>query len=83
MQRQFLRTVMLALETHRFLAQVQQPQPAPTLINLSGQHLVYIGVGMLAIAGVVVLGLVNRRLDMAILAALVIAAVIMALIALA
>jgi len=76
-------TVMLSFENHKFLAQVQHPSPAPTLINLTGQHLIYIGVGLLAIATIVVLGLVNRRLDVAILCSLIVAAVIMALVVLA
>jgi hypothetical protein len=74
---------MLSSGHPKLLAQVQQPPMAPTLINPTGQHLVYIGVGLLAIAVIVVLGLVNRRLDVAILASLVVAAVIIALVVLA
>jgi hypothetical protein len=74
---------MFPLEKHGFLAQVQQPPVAPTLVNTSGQHLVYLGVGLLAIAIVIVLGLVNRRLGAAIIASLIIAVVIMALVILA
>ncbi len=71
---------MLSLENHRLLAQTQSAQATGSLINLSGQHLVYIGVGLLAIAVVVVLGLLNRRFDFALVVALLISAVIIVLV---
>lgn len=71
---------MLSFENHGFLAQTQPAQAAPTLINLSGQHLVYIGVGLLAIAVVVILGLMNRRFDVALIASLLISALIIVLV---
>jgi hypothetical protein len=71
---------MLSLESYEFLAQTQPAQATSSLINFSGQHLVYIGVGLLAIVIVFVLGLLNRRLDAALLFALLISAVIIVLI---
>lgn len=71
---------MLSLETYGFLAQTQQAQTAPPLINLSGQHLVYVGVGLLAIATVFVLGIINRRFDFALLVALLISGLLIALV---
>ncbi len=71
---------MLSLEPYGFLAQTQQAQTAPSLINLSGQHLIYIGVGLLAIAVVFVLGIINRRFDFALLVALLISGLLIALV---
>lgn len=71
---------MLSLKNYEFLAQTQQAQAAPTLINFSGQHLVYIGVGLIAIAVVVILGLINRRFDVALVVALLISALIIVLV---
>lgn len=76
-------TVMRSLENYEFLAQAQPSQTTGSLINFSGQHLIYVGVGLLAIAVVVVLGLINRRFDLALLVSLLIAAVIIALVILA
>ncbi len=71
---------MFSLDNYRLLAQTQSTQATGSLINLSGQHLVYIGVGLLAIAVVVVLGLLNRRFDFALVFALLISAVIIVLV---
>ncbi|MGQ9870412.1 MAG: hypothetical protein ACUVQO_06375 [Leptodesmis sp.] len=76
----FCSPAMRSLDNHGFLAQTQPAQAAPTLVNLSGQHLIYIGVGLMAIAIVIVLGLLNRRLDAALLFALLISAIIVVLV---
>ncbi len=74
---------MLSPENYSFLAQTQPAQATGSLINLSGQHLIYIGVGLLAIAIVIVLGLLNRRLDAALVVALLISALIIVLVLIA
>lgn len=58
------------------IAQVQQAQSADPLINQGGEDTVYIGVGLLAITIILVLGIVNRRIEYAILFSVLLAIVL-------
>lgn len=59
-----------------YMLQTQSSQPTNPLINTPGQHLIYIGLGGLAITLVLIVGILNRRVAAAIVGSLVLAAVI-------
>ncbi|WP_206817140.1 hypothetical protein [Chroococcus sp. FPU101] len=65
---------MTLLQLSWLMAQTQFQQAAAPLINRAEERLVYVGVVLLAIAIAVVLGLLSRRLDIAILISLALSA---------
>ncbi|MFB2939436.1 hypothetical protein ACE1B6_29635 [Aerosakkonemataceae cyanobacterium BLCC-F154] len=70
---------MNQLEIPLLIAQTQTPPPADPLINSTGQDLIYIGVGGIAIMLVLIVGVLSRRFAKAILLALVLSAVLIIL----
>jgi hypothetical protein len=62
--------------------QTQQLPPLSPLINHRGEDVIYIGVGMLAIIIILIVGLLNRRLEYAIIFSILLAAVLILLIVL-
>lgn len=62
-----------------------QTQPPPSnnpLINQSGQDIIYLGIGLMAIVVVLIIGLLSRKLEYAIVLSLILAAVIIFLVTL-
>lgn len=59
-------------------AQSSQP-PADPLINQGGEDIIYLGVGLLAVVLVLIAGILSRRIEVAVILSLVIAAVMIAL----
>jgi hypothetical protein len=74
---------MTPLELSTLIAQVQSAQPANPLIDRSGQHLIYIGVGSIAILLTIIVGLFSRRVAEAVIFSLVLAGVLILLLWLA
>ncbi|MFB2880017.1 hypothetical protein [Floridanema aerugineum] len=70
---------MNPLEIPLLIAQTQTSPPADPLINNTGQDLIYIGVGGIAIMLVLIVGLLSRRVVKAILLALVLSVVLIIL----
>ncbi|WP_088888885.1 hypothetical protein [Leptolyngbya ohadii] len=68
------------------IAQAQQPsqqsQLANPLINQNGQDIIYLGMGLMAIVVILVIGLLSRRMEYAIVFSLILAAVIIVLVTL-
>lgn len=67
-------------ESLLFIAQAQQPQLANPLINTSGQDLIYIGVGSMAVLLALIIGLISDRLSAAILFSLGLSAFVIILV---
>lgn len=67
---------MNLLNTAISIAQTQQAQQSDPLISHSGEDTVYIGVGLLAIVIIMTIGIVNRRIEYAIVFSVILAAVI-------
>lgn len=70
---------MKILEVPSPSPQPQELPPLPPLINQGGEDTIYIGVGILAVVVVLVIGLLSRRVEYAIIAAVIIAAVLILL----
>ncbi len=62
------------------IAQIQPAPPANPLIDKAGEHIIYIGVGLMAVVIVIIIGLLSRRLETAILFALALSAFIAVLV---
>ncbi|HEY9639633.1 MAG TPA: hypothetical protein V6C57_04075 [Coleofasciculaceae cyanobacterium] len=62
------------------LAQVQQTPPSDPLIAHSGEDAIYIGLGFLAVILVLIVGLFSRRLELAVIFALILSIIIAILI---
>lgn len=60
----------------------QQSQLSNSLINQNGQDIIYLGVGLMAIVVILVIGLLSRRMEYAIVFSLILAAVIIILVTL-
>jgi len=74
---------MNQLEIALLIAQAQTTQPVDPLINRSGQHLIYLGVGGIAIMLILIVGLLSRRVATAIMVGLVLSAVLIILLTVA
>ncbi|EKQ67015.1 hypothetical protein OsccyDRAFT_4834 [Leptolyngbyaceae cyanobacterium JSC-12] len=70
---------MPSIELPSLIVQLQQSQQGNPLLNRVGERLIYIGVSLIAIVLVMIVGLLNRRLDIAILLSLLLSVVITAL----
>lgn len=62
------------------VAQAQQAQPSNPLINNSGEHLIYIGLGSMAILLTLIVGLFSRRFAAAVMFSLFLSAIIIVLV---
>ncbi len=62
------------------IAQTQQPQPSNPLINTSGEHLIYIGLGSMAILLTLIVGLFSRRFAAAVMFSLFLSVIIIVLV---
>lgn len=75
-------TVLLAANS--IIAQAQQPSPqsqlGTPLINQSGQDVIYLGMGLMAIVVILIIGMLSRRVEYAIVLSLILAAVIILLV---
>lgn len=65
---------MTLLQLSWLIAQTPPLQQTDPLINRAGERIVYIGLILLAIAVTVVLGILNRRLDIAVFVSLALSA---------
>lgn len=70
---------MKILEIPSQNSQSQQLPPLPPLVNQGGEDTIYIGVGILAVVIVLVIGLLSRRVEYAIIAAVIITAILILL----
>lgn len=70
---------MSLLQLSWLIAQVQPPQPSNPLMDRAGERIVYIGIALLGIGISVILGLLNRRLNIAIFVALALSAFLIVL----
>jgi hypothetical protein len=70
---------MTAAEIGFNIAQVQQSQPANPLINQSGEDAIYLGVGLMAVVIILIIGILSRRVGVAIVFSLGVAAVLILL----
>ncbi len=68
---------MTPLTGFSVIAQTSQPDPPadPTLVQ-SGEDIIYIGVGLIAVTVIIIVGLLSRRLGAAIIFALILSFVI-------
>ncbi|HIK56981.1 MAG TPA: hypothetical protein IGS37_17680 [Synechococcales cyanobacterium M55_K2018_004] len=72
---------MLHLRTTLYIAQAQSSQSQePSMIDQSGEDLIYVGLGGLAIALVLIVGIFSRRFAETIIAAVVLSAFIILLV---
>ncbi len=62
------------------IAQIQPAPPTNPLIDKVGEHIIYIGIGLMAVVIVIIIGLFSRRLEAAILFALALSAFIAVLV---
>jgi hypothetical protein len=72
--------MMYHLENSLVIAQTQPAQPADSSIDRSGEHLIYIGVGGIAVVLAIIVGLFSRRMIEAIIFSLVLSAIVIVLI---
>lgn len=67
---------MSLLQLSWLIAQAQPLQPSNPLMDRAGERIVYIGIALLGIAIAIILGLLNRRLDIAVFVSLALSALL-------
>jgi uncharacterized membrane protein len=61
------------------ILQLPSPQPANPLINQQGEHIIYIGVFLIIVMAAVVVGILNQKVEQAIIFALLLSVVLIVL----
>jgi hypothetical protein len=71
--------MMTLLQLAWLMAQTQPLQPSNPLMDRAGERIIYVGVALLGIAIALILGMLNRRLNIAIFVALALSAFLIVL----